>query len=179
MKINNIWRHFKLVNKHRWLVFKLSIRAGIPWRGFTHDLSKYSPVEFWESAKYYQGNRSPIVFARKDNVYSKAWLHHKGVNKHHEEYWYDWYAEVKAPIIPYKYTIEMLCDNLAAGIAYNGENWKQDMPLKYWNEKKNKALFHPKLLDFFNEVFIEIEKDGIEKVVTKQNLQNLYNKFCK
>lgn len=178
MQITNVWKHFKLINKHRWLVFKLSIKVGIPFRGLVHDLSKYSITEFWESAKYYQGNRSPIVFARKDNIYSKAWLHHKGRNKHHEEYWYDWYAEVKAPIIPYKYTAEMVCDQLAAGMACNGKNWNKTLPLKYFNEKKNKDLYHPQMVKFFEDLYTELSKSGVEKTITKKNLQIKYKKYC-
>ena len=67
-----IWKHFCLVNKHRWYVFKLSIKAGIPFRGLTHDLSKYSPVEFFESAKYYDGNISPIKLCKKEKGYSSC-----------------------------------------------------------------------------------------------------------
>ena len=176
--MEKIWKHFKLITKHKWIVFKLSIKAGIPFRGLVHDLSKYSITEFWESAKYYQGNRSPIVFARKENVYSKAWLHHKGRNKHHEEYWYDWYAEVKAPIIPYKYTIEMVCDQLAAGIVYNGDDWKQNYPLKYWTEKKNKDLYHSQMVKFFEDLYTEIAEHGIDKVINKKNLKEKYEKYC-
>lgn len=178
MQIVNVWKHFNLINKHRWLVFKLSIRVGIPFRGLIHDLSKYSIIEFWEGAKYYQGNRSPIVFARQENIYSKAWLHHKGRNKHHEEYWYDWYAEVKAPIIPYKYVAEMVCDQLAAGMAYNGKNWNQTLPLKYFEEKKNKELFHPKIVKFFEDLYTELSENGIDKTITKENLQKKYKKYC-
>lgn len=87
--IKNFFLHLHLINKHRWTVFKLSIKAGIPLRGLIHDLSKYSPTEFCESVKYYNGEHSPILAARKTQGYSKAWLHHKGRNKHHPEYWYD------------------------------------------------------------------------------------------
>lgn len=177
--MKNVWKHFKLINKHRWLVFKLSIKVGIPFRGLLHDLSKYSITEFWESAKYYQGNRSPIVFARKDKRYSKAWLHHKGRNKHHEEYWYDWYAEIKAPIIPFKYTAEMVCDQLAAGMAYNGGRWNQTLPLKYFNEKKNKELYHPQMIKFFEDLYSELSENGLDKTITKENLQKKYEKYCK
>ena len=85
MGIKNIWKHFCLVNKHRWIVFKFSIKAGIPWRGLVHDLSKYSPTEFFESVKYYTGEKSPITVCRIQKGYSEAWLHHKGRNKHHIE----------------------------------------------------------------------------------------------
>ena len=103
--LKKIWLHFKLITKHRWIVFKLCTRVGLPWRGLIHDLSKYGPTEFWESAKYYVGYKSPIQIAREKREYSAAWLHHKGHNKHHEEYWYDFNAPVKVPVIPYKYTI--------------------------------------------------------------------------
>ena len=176
--MGNLWKHFKLINKHKWIVFKLSIKDGIHFRGFIHDLSKYSITEFFESAKYYQGNRSPIVNARKENVYSKAWLHHKGRNKHHEEYWYDWYAEVKAPIIPYKYTVEMICDQLAAGMVYNGDKWNQTLPLKYWTEKKNKNLYHPQMVKFFENLYTELSEKGIDKIINKKYLKEKYKQYC-
>ena len=80
-------KHFHTVNKHKWYVFIYSCKAGIPFRGFIHDLSKYSPTEFFESVKYFDGSKSPIHFAKLDKGYSDAWLHHKGRNKHHFEYW--------------------------------------------------------------------------------------------
>ena len=132
MKLSNIFGHLKTITKHKWIVFKLSIKAGIPIRGLLHDLSKYSLTEFIESAKYYQGGkRSPIAKAREIQNYSKAWLHHKGRNKHHLEYWYDFEME-NPPIIPLKYAIEMVCDKLAASIVYEGKNWKKESELKYW-----------------------------------------------
>ena len=177
--LKKIWLHFKLITKHRFLVFKLCIKAGLPWRGFVHDLSKYSPTEFWESAKYYVGYKSPIQVAREEREYSKAWLHHKGRNKHHEEYWYDFNAPVKAPVIPYKYTVEMLCDNLSAGMTYKGKNFKKEDPLWYWKNVKNKELFHPKMQLFFEDVFTEIAEKGIDTVLKKQTLKEKYNKYCK
>ena len=44
--LRKIVGHIKTVTKHKWLVFKLCCRAGIPWRGFMHDWSKFSPTEF-------------------------------------------------------------------------------------------------------------------------------------
>ncbi len=108
IKIKNIFKHLKLITKHKWIVFKLCCKAGIPWRGICHDLSKYSPTEFLEGIKYYQGNRSPITAAKEEKGYSEAWLHHKGRNKHHGEYWLDLSTKEKTPIMPYKYTVEML-----------------------------------------------------------------------
>ena len=177
--LKKMWLHFKLITKHKWIVFKLCTKVGLPWRGFVHDLSKYSPTEFIESSKYYVGYKSPIQVARQERQYSAAWLHHKGRNKHHEEYWYDFNAPIKAPVIPYKYTIEMLCDNLAAGIVYNGKNFKQEYPLEYWKNVKNKELFHPNMQAFFEDVFTEISEKGIDAVLKKDILKDKYNKYCR
>lgn len=173
------WKHFKLVTKHKWIVYKLCVMSGIRWRGLIHDLSKYSPIEFFESVKYYQGNKSPIQVVREKREYSKAWLHHKGVNKHHEEYWYDWNAQVKAPIIPYAYTIEMVCDSLSAGLVYRGDQWTKDYPLYYWNNDKNKDVFNPKMINFFEEIYKEISIYGIDVAITKENLKTKYETYCK
>ena len=177
--LKNIIKHFNTITKHKWVVFKLCIKAGIPWQGIVHDLSKYSITEFFESAKYYNGTRSPIVFARNDMGYSKAWLHHKGRNKHHYEYWYDSKAPESTPVIPYKYAVEMVCDTLAAGIVYNGKNWTKNTQLEYWNRTKEKELVNEKIKKFLEAVYVQVSKEGIDKVVNKSNLKKLYEQYTK
>ncbi len=179
IKIKNIFKHLKLVTKHKWIVFKLCCKAGIPWRGICHDLSKYSPTEFIESIKYYQGNRSPITAAKEEKGYSEAWLHHKGRNKHHSEYWMDLSAKEKTPIMPYKYTVEMLCDKLSAGIVYQGEKWNKEYPIKYWNEhEKEKLMLNQNMKDLITDFFQQVSKKGINEVVNKKKLKDLYKKYC-
>lgn len=179
MKLKNVFGHLKTVIKHKWAVFKLSMKAGIPVRGLLHDLSKFSPTEFFESVKYYQGGkRSPIPVAREQQGYSKAWLHHKGRNKHHLEYWNDAEAD-RPPVIPYKYAVEMICDKLAAGMVYKGKEWTKEFELEYWKSKeKNKILSNDKMKNFIEEVFTEVAKNGLDKTITKRNLQKLYKKNC-
>lgn len=180
MKIKNIIGHFKTITKHKWEVFKLSVKAGIPIRGLLHDLSKYSYTEFIESTKYYQeGKRSPIPVARDEKGYSEAWLHHKGRNKHHFEYWYD--TDIKsAPVIPFKYSAELICDMLAAGITYRGKEWKQIGPIEYWyKHKENSEIINPKMKNFCRQVFTEIGENGLYKTITKKNLRRLYDEHCK
>ena len=174
----NIIKHIKLVSKHKWLVFKFSCRLGIPFRGFMHDWSKFSWEEFFESVKYYNGSKSPIVECRRDKGYSKAWLHHKGRNKHHDVYWVDLTAPEVAPVIPYKYVVEMLCDKLSASIIYNGKNWTQRSQYDYWQKEKNKTIIHPKIENFLTQVFTQVKDYGIDKTITKQNIKNLYKKCC-
>ena len=121
--LQKVFKHLSLISRHKWVVFKLCCKVGEAKRGLLHDLSKYSWTEFSESVKYYNGSHSPITECKKVNGYSKAWLHHKGRNRHHAEYWYDSSAPEPMPIMPYKYVAEMLCDKMAAGMIYQGEKW--------------------------------------------------------
>lgn len=176
MKIKNFFGHLHTVNKHRFYVFKLSIKAGIPIRGLLHDLSKYSPLEFWEGVKYYNGKKSPITVCIQEKGYSKAWLHHKGKNKHHYEYWTDFTLKEKGIVMPYKYAAEMICDTLAAGIVYNGKEWKNDTQLKYYNNRPDKEYINPKIQKFLLTVYKQVAKEGINKTITRKNLKKIYNK---
>jgi hypothetical protein len=178
MKLKNVIKHFNLITHHRWIVFKLCCKIGEPWRGFLHDLSKYSPTEFWESAKYYVGNHSPITESRKDKGYSEAWLHHKGRNKHHSQYWVDINAPEVTPVIPYKYAAEMICDKLAAGIIYQGKEWTKESELSYWEDEREKIEINSKTKDFITAVMTEVAEQGIDKTLTKKNITQLYKKYC-
>lgn len=170
-------KHFVRITKHKWIVLKLCIKAGIPYRGLVHDLSKYSPTEFFESCKYYE-NHSPIEDEKRKQGYSKAWLHHKGRNKHHSDYWYDPKAPIAMPILPYKYAVEMVCDNLAAGLVYNGKAWENDTQLNYWNIVENREYLHQDMKKFVREIYTQVSNQGIDKTIRKRNLQEVYQKYC-
>lgn len=141
-----VWKHFKTVCRHKWEVFKECAACGIFWQGVTHDLSKFSWVEFWSSAKHFQGNKSPHYGEAAEKGYSLAWLHHKGCNPHHWEFWTDFYedtGELKVNKIPYKYVVEMVCDWIGAGKVYNSGDWKQSDTLDYYNKVRQGRHFHP------------------------------------
>lgn len=139
------WKHFKTVCKHKYFVFKECIACGIWWQGIIHDFSKFGFTEFVSSAKHFQGNRSPIEAEKEEIGYSKAWLHHKGHNKHHWEYWTDFSddGDIIANEIPYKYVVEMVCDWIGAGKAYNKNKWTQSDPINYFNAHRKGRYFHP------------------------------------
>ena len=82
--------HFKTITRHKILVAKGCFKLGLYYQGIMHDMSKYSPTEFLVGVKYYQGTASPNNAEREEKGYSGAWLHHKGRNKHHLEYWIDY-----------------------------------------------------------------------------------------
>ena len=132
--------HFMTINAHRKLVREGCFKVGLYFQGLTHDLSKYSPAEFLVGAKYYQGFRSPNNAEREAIGYSSAWLHHKGRNRHHYEYWMDYSSEEGKGIIPArmpdKYIVEMFMDRIAASKTYNKGHYTDDMPLKYYHKGK-------------------------------------------
>ena len=136
--------HLKTVNHHRRLVRRFCFKCGLIKQGLTHDLSKYSRVEFLNGAKYYTGNHSPIRDERIDKGYSEAWLHHKGRNKHHHEYWMDFNLEDRSygPIeMPERYIAESFCDRLAATMTYHGKEFKPIM-VKEYAVNKDRCPFH-------------------------------------
>ena len=128
------FRHFVTITRHRHEVIRLCFRAGIGFQGLFHDLSKYSPTEFIPGAKYYTGSQSPNNGERNDKGYSLAWMHHKGRNKHHFEFWYDYEMATKKIVpmdMPDRYIKEMFCDRVAASKTYNRADYTQESPLLY------------------------------------------------
>lgn len=143
--MKNFFKHLHTINKHRRLVRKHCFKCGLYWRGLTHDLSKYSPVEFFNGVKYFQGYRSPTIKEREENGYSKAWLHHKGRNKHHFEYWVDIDIHTKkySPVkMPEEYLIEMFCDRIAASKVYLKDKYTDNSPLEYFLNKDKETELH-------------------------------------
>lgn len=173
--ITKLWKHFKLVNRHKWYVFRASIEAGIPFRGLIHDLSKFSPIEFFNSAKYYTGDRSPIDNEKDDKGYSYAWLHHRGHNPHHWEYWIDNLSSGgEALKIPVKYLTEMICDWIGAGKAYaKPGTWTTAQPFEFFIRKYNRGEL--KLhLDTYSFLFKVLQDYGNKnnKLTLKQIINN-------
>lgn len=140
-------KHLKTITHHHNLVMSHCFRCGLYWQGLTHDLSKLSPVEFWSGAKYYQGNQSPNNIQRKTIGYSAAWLHHKGRNKHHLEYWIDYSMGEESPMegmrMPEKYVAEMVCDRMAASKTYMGGAYTDAAPYEYYERSREHYLLHP------------------------------------
>ena len=165
---------------HKYWVARYCFKSGIYWQGIVHDLSKFSPVEFIESVKYYQGFRSPIDYCKEVNGYSKAWLHHKAVNKHHYQYWVDNFDFGGQPlVIPYKYTVEMLCDFLGAGRAYNGKKFTPEKELNWWKNKKSHGILMNEHIIKFMDIMMEdfVNQGSFE--FTRDKLRETYERCLK
>lgn len=147
--------HLKTINRHKLTVMKLCFKAGLYRQGLLHDLSKYTPVEFLTGARYYQGTRSPNAAEREIRGYSSAWLHHKGRNKHHLEYWIDYSLDEGSPMtgmkMPVRYVAEMFCDRVAACKVYKKDAYTDASAYEYYERSKEHYLIHPdtaRLLEF-------------------------------
>lgn len=166
MQRNKAWRHFKTITGHKILVMKNCFRVGLFRQGLMHDLSKYSPVEFGTGVKYYQGDRSPNAAEREEKGYSEAWLHHKGRNKHHFEYWTDYNIQTKTiqPVkMPMNYVIEMFCDRVAASKIYMGDKYTDRSSLDYFLRAKGRMQIHPETSDELEFLLRMLDEKGEEE----------------
>lgn len=160
----NTFKHFKTICVHRKWVRYYGKLIGLPWwQCFKHDLSKFSPTEFFESVRYYQGTSSPIDACKKANGYSMAWFHHKGRNKHHYEYWGDNFDHGVVPVLmPKKYFLELVADYLAAGQAYMKDDFSYESELEWWkNKRSNRIAMNPGNIAMLDRIFYmlaELEK---------------------
>ena len=161
--------HLRTINHHKRLVIKHCFKVGLYRQGLMHDMSKYSPSEFLAGCKYYQGNRSPNNAQREDVGYSAAWLHHKGRNKHHYEYWIDYSVNPKEGIIgmkmPVRYVVEMFCDRVAASKTYEGEAYEDRHPLEYYEKGAARLgkMIHPDTAALLHKLLKMLAEEGEDK----------------
>lgn len=152
--MNSVLGHIKRILIHKYWVLYYCCKFGIVWRGIKHDLSKFHPIEFFESIKYYSKDSSPIPRCKADKGYSLAWQHHKGHNDHHYEYWVDNLDSGGTPIeMPINCVLEMVADWMAAGKAYKGREFTiEDELIWFDNFKKRNPKIHENTMRFIEEV---------------------------
>lgn len=164
--MGKIWGHFKTITEHRRQVIKNCYKSGILLQGLKHDLSKYSPTEFWVGTKFYTGRRSPNEGEREAYGFSEAWMHHKGRNKHHFEYWTDYNPSSKkmeAVKMPMRYVIEMFCDRVAASKTYLKSHYHNGAPLDYFLKGKASDRMHPETSAILEKLLRMLADEGEEK----------------
>ena len=166
--MNNAWKHLLTITHHKWVVMKGCFRVGLYKQGLLHDLSKYTWEEFRTGIQYYQGNRSPNAAEKEEKGYSSAWLHHKGRNKHHFEYWTDvatkdenW--KVVGVKMPVNYLVEMVMDRIAACKIYQGKNYTDDMPYAYFARNKEYLTMHPETKAMLDKILVMLKEKGEKK----------------
>lgn len=162
--LSRLTGHFFTITQHKLKVTYLCIKMGLIKQGLLHDLSKYSWIEFSAGVQYYQGNRSPIDAEKKDKGYSMGWLHHKGRNPHHWEYWIDRSGgDLTILEMPLNYLKESVCDRVAACMIYQKENYTDRSAYDYFMKTTDRIYMHPNNAEKM-EYYLNLIKDlGIEK----------------
>lgn len=150
--MGNAWNHFRTITRHKNLVMAGCFRLGLYKQGLLHDLSKYGPCEFLVGCRYYKGYMSPNNAERLDKGYSSAWLHHKGRNKHHLEYWIDYGIpgsgdeDAKDGMVgmkmPIRYVVEMFVDRVSASKNYQGDKYRDDSAYLYYKRGLGHYMIH-------------------------------------
>lgn len=181
--MGKLLKHLKTIHTHRKYVRQMCFKMGIPWQGLVHDLSKYSISELL-MCKYWTGTCSPHATCRELFGYSPSWMHHYHVNKHHWQYWIDaedWPDKFIAAKMPYKYVIEMCCDQIGASKAYNKDKFNVKMVWQYWVEKcEGKRLMHKESEYLIKKLLWMYSELGEDKFVSwykanKKTLKTMYN----
>ena len=175
------WEHFKTITRHRHGVIKNCYKAGILWQGLRHDLSKYSPEEFLKGCKYYQGTRSPHEAEREEYGFSYGWMHHKGRNKHHLEYWIDYSLDksnrqLVGMRMPERYVVEMFCDRIAASKNYNGDKYSDSFPLEYYMKGRSRDMLHPESAVLLEQLLHMLAEKGEDYTFDYIRREILHNK---
>lgn len=164
--IRSFFQHLHTVNQHRFLVCKLCFKMGLYKQGLTHDLSKYSPAEFLLGVRYYLGDRSPIEAERKNRGYSTAWLHHKGRNRHHWQYWIDvQHGQIVQLEMPIRYIKEMACDRIAACMVYQKDRYHPSSALEFLNNSREQYLMPENTLKTLREMLVIVAENDLDKAM--------------
>lgn len=167
-KTNNAWHHFLTITHHKLVVMEGCFRVGLFKQGLLHDLSKYSWTEFKTGVQYYQGTRSPNAAEKEEKGYSEAWLHHKGRNKHHFEYWTDVSSKdenwkIIGVKMPLNYLVEMVMDRIAASKIYQGKNYTNAAPYQYFMRSKDYVVMHPETKAMLEKILLMLKEKGERK----------------
>lgn len=146
--------YFRYVMRHRREVRKACWRVGLFWRGLVHDLSKYSPSEFFPYARqFYNADGSKRDVRDKTGYYDpntqpddfkSAWRHHWTHNDHHWEWWAriklgtQWVDRTEPLEMSRKAVLEMMCDWWGAGRAQNSAVY----PDEWWTKNNGSMRLH-------------------------------------
>lgn len=157
-KVITIFKLIKRILTHKFWVAYYCFQIGLYWQGLTHDMSKFSWSEFAPALRYWDDKISSLANERKILGYSRTFLHHRGRNPHHYEYWIHSLDEGGIPCeMPKKYALELVCDYLAAARTY-GSNPRDEFD--WWIKNCDKLKIHPKTKKFIYNTLFSFKSDS-------------------
>ena len=112
---------------------------------------------------------------------SLAWLHHKGRNKHHYEYWIDYGIDGSKKLIgmkmPVKYVVEMFLDRIAASKVYQGRKYRDTDPLEYFLKGGTEEyVMHPETRRLLERLLYMLAEKGEKKTFSYIRKEILHHK---
>lgn len=172
------FKHLRVILKHRHQVIRNGWHLGIFWHCLKHDLSKFGRTEFKVGSTYYVGTHSPIYEERlRNGYYSTACQHHTRRNKHHWEYWTDFFkGRIIAKNMPYKYALEYVADTLSASKTYDPKNFKGSTTLEYFNRNCPHYYLTDTTEEFIRWCLTEYAENGW-KNLKKKNTKKVYKEI--
>ena len=173
------WKHLKTILHHKALVRAGCFKVGLYRQGLFHDMSKYSPTEFFVGCRYFQGDKSPNTAERAKKGYSAAWLHHKGRNKHHLEYWIDYSVDkdiMTGMKMPVNYVVEMFIDRMSASKNYQKEKYTDRSPLEYFERGRGHYMMHPETEALLEKLLVMLAEKGEDETFRYIRQEVLKNK---
>jgi len=132
-------RYLLYILKHKWYVGKVCFTDGLWIHAITHDLSKFSPREFFAYADKFYGK--PTANAREEKRrelrFQKAWNHHQNRNKHHWNYWVAVNGSKQEPVpMPMRYIYQMIADWHGMADQRGAKRWL------FYNTARNQMILH-------------------------------------
>jgi len=126
--------------RHKWFVFLEAYKLGIPWRGLLHDLSKFTPFQWFAYLNYLCSDSGDPKWEEFKRKFEYACLEHYHLNPHHWQYWVlrKDNGEIKALPMSDPFCREMLADWRGAGKAKKGYDDSREWYLK----NKESMLLH-------------------------------------
>ena len=172
------FKHLRTILRHRHQVIRNGWHLGIFWHCLRHDLSKFGRTEFKVGSTYYVGTHSPIYEERlRNGYYSTACQHHTRRNKHHWEYWTDFFkGRIIAKNMPYKYALEYVADTLSASKTYDPKNFKGSTTLEYFNRNSEHYYLTDTTEEFIRYCLTEYAENGW-KNLKKKNTKKVYKEI--
>ena len=175
-----MFKHLNTIAKHRHLVMKMCFKCSMYKQGLLHDLSKYSISELIPSIKYYQGDRSPLGYEKSIKGYSRAWLHHKGRNKHHWEYWTDRKEKditIEVYPMPFEYMLESVIDRISASMTYKKDKYTDKEPYDFFINSLEYNTMNEKTVKEMEYLLKYLNDNGIQKALAYY--KSLYKQYKK
>ncbi len=157
--IELIMRHLPTIAylvKHKLRVFVHSVMLGVPLRGFLHDYSKITPIEYFGIGRHFHPS-NPTEKERNMGLFKKANAHHIARNDHELPHWYN--KDGSCIEIPESARRETVCDWAAfQGLALSLKGVRENARKSYANWARNYKM-HPSTRHWF-ERFLELPEAG-------------------